>query len=99
MTLSTPQRRPRSGWKMTISASWTGPHNLQTSILLNTYGNISNQNSPSIQHSQKGIGKFGREWQRCGTIRPEVCQNLIESMPRRVQAVIKAKGGDTKPKN
>ncbi len=29
-------------------------------------------------------------------IRPEVCQNLIESMPRRVQAVIKAKGGHTK---
>ena len=29
-------------------------------------------------------------------IRPEECQNLIESMPRRVQAVIKAKGGHTK---
>jgi transposase len=29
-------------------------------------------------------------------IDPEVCQELIESMPRRVQAVIKAKGGSTK---
>jgi len=27
---------------------------------------------------------------------PEVCQNLIESMPRRLEAVIKAKGGHTK---
>jgi transposase len=32
-------------------------------------------------------------WNR---IQPEVCQNLIESMPRRLQAVIKAKGGHTK---
>jgi transposase len=29
-------------------------------------------------------------------IRPEECQRLIESMPRRLQAVIKAKGGHTK---
>ena len=29
-------------------------------------------------------------------IEPEVCQKLIESMPRRVEAVIKAKGGHTK---
>ena len=29
-------------------------------------------------------------------IPPEVCQNLIESMPRRIQAVIKAKGSHTK---
>ncbi len=29
-------------------------------------------------------------------IPPEVCQNLIESMPRRVQAVLQAKGGHTK---
>jgi hypothetical protein len=33
------------------------------------------------------------EWNK---IPPEVCQNLIESMPRRIQAVIKAKGGHTK---
>jgi transposase len=33
------------------------------------------------------------EWNK---IEPEVCQNLIESMPRRVEAVIKAKGGYTK---
>ena len=33
------------------------------------------------------------EWDK---IEPETCQNLIESMPRRVQAVYKAKGGYTK---
>ena len=33
------------------------------------------------------------EWNK---IDAEVCQNLIESMPRRVAAVLKAKGGHTK---
>lgn len=33
------------------------------------------------------------EWNKIG---PEVCQNLIESMPRRVEAVVKANGGYTK---
>ncbi len=32
-------------------------------------------------------------WEKIDT---EVCQNLIESMPRRVEAVLKAKGGYTK---
>ena len=34
-----------------------------------------------------------KEW---NNIPPEVCQNLIESMPRRIKAVIRAKGGHTK---
>jgi len=33
------------------------------------------------------------EWEK---IEPRVCQNLIESMPRRVEVVFKAKGGYTK---
>jgi hypothetical protein len=33
------------------------------------------------------------EWNK---IPPETCQNLIESMPRRMEAVISAKGGHTK---
>ena len=37
--------------------------------------------------------RVAEEWNK---ITPETCQNLIESMPRRVQAVIKAKGGHTK---
>ena len=39
-------------------------------------------------------------WERSAevwnSIPPEVCQNLIESMPRRLEAVIRAKGGHTK---
>ena len=38
-------------------------------------------------------GRVAEEWDQ---ITPEICQRLIESMPRRVQAVIKAKGGHTK---
>ena len=34
-----------------------------------------------------------KEW---NDIPPQVCQKLIESMPRRVAAVLKAKGGYTK---
>jgi transposase len=37
--------------------------------------------------------RVAEEW---GEIEPEVCQKLIESMPRRIGAVIKAKGGHTK---
>jgi DDE superfamily endonuclease len=37
--------------------------------------------------------RVAEEWNKTT---PETCQNLIESMPRRVQAVIKAKGGHTK---
>lgn len=45
----------------------------------------------------KGVWEI---WERVAEvwndIEPEVCQKLIESMPRRVEAVIKAKGGNTK---
>ena len=34
-----------------------------------------------------------KEWDNIGV---EECRKLIESMPRRVEAVIKAKGGHTK---
>lgn len=37
--------------------------------------------------------RVAEEW---NGITPETCQKLIESMPRRIQAVIKAKGGHTK---
>src|SRR6266478_1792263 len=37
--------------------------------------------------------RFQEEWEK---IEPSVCQNLIESMPRRIEAVLKAKGGYTK---
>jgi hypothetical protein len=37
-------------------------------------------------------GVFKEIWERVA----EVCQNLIKSMSRRLEAVIKAKGGHTK---
>ena len=37
-------------------------------------------------------GRVQVEWDK---IEPEVCQDLIESMPRHMEAVIKAKGGYT----
>ena len=37
--------------------------------------------------------RVAEEWNK---ITPETCQNLIGSMPKRIQAVIKAKGGHTK---
>ena len=58
-------------------------------------------------HLKRELAKYPRAptgvwelWQRVvevwNAIPPEVCQNLIESMPRRLEAVIKAKGGHTK---
>ena len=52
-----------------------------------------------ISESDAGKGVW-EIWNRVaevwGKIEPEVCQRLIESMPRRLEAVIKAKGGHTK---
>ena len=58
-------------------------------------------------HLKKKLGEYERApvgmlelWERVQVewdkIEPEVCHNLIESMPRRVAEVVKAKGGHTK---
>jgi hypothetical protein len=58
-------------------------------------------------HLKKKLGEYKTQpegildlWERVqkewDEIEPAVCQKLIESMPRRVAAVIKAKGGYTK---
>ena len=39
------------------------------------------------------MGQISEEW---NGISPETCQNLIEGIPRRIQAVIREKGGHTK---
>ena len=48
----------------------------------------------AYEHSSKRIKEL---WERTQVkwekISVEECQNLIESMPRRIQAVLKAKGG------
>jgi Transposase/DDE superfamily endonuclease len=49
------------------------------------------------EHPPKGVHEIWDrlvvEWNNIG---PEVCQNLVESMPRRIAAVIRAEGGHTK---
>jgi len=51
----------------------------------------------AYEHPPKGVWEL---WERVvvewGQITAEDCQKLIESMPRRIEAVIKAKGGHTK---
>ena len=51
-------------------------------------------------HLKRKLGKYekppGRVEKEWGMIDASICQNLIESMPRRIEAVLKAKGGYTK---
>ena len=49
------------------------------------------------EEAPKGIQElWGRAEEEWNKIDEEICQNLIESMPRRIEAVVKAKGGYTK---
>ena len=60
------------------------------------WGHLKNR-LREYDHPPSGIlelwERVEKEWNK---IQPEVVQNLIESMPRRVAAVVKAKGGYTK---
>jgi len=53
----------------------------------------ASQVSNSTQESLRDMERVVEVW---NNIPSEVCQNLIESMPRRLKAVIEAKGGHTK---
>ena len=49
------------------------------------------------EHPPSGVFElWERAAEKWGEITEEQCQALIESMPRRLEAVIKAKGGNTK---
>jgi hypothetical protein len=57
---------------------------------------INAEDSPlgmMMRNVKEGAHVTVEEWNK---IPSEVCQNLIESMSRRLEAVIKAKGGHTK---
>ena len=54
---------------------------------------VDTKDSTEVQSGCVWKSKVQVEWDK---IEPEVCQNLIESVPRRMEAVIKAKGGYTK---
>ena len=85
MTPSTPPKMPPNGLKTMISMFWTGLHSHLIEHLW--------------QHIKRQLGEYStmpkggwENWERAA----EVCQNLIKNMPRRLEAVIKAKGGHTK---
>jgi hypothetical protein len=73
-----------------------GQHSLQTSIPLNITGNHSKDYLLPIKILQRGdlnCGRVAVEWEE---IIIGECQKLMEIMPRRVTAVIKAKEGNIK---
>ena len=72
-----------------VSLFWTGLHNLQTSTQLNNSGRLSTQ----AKGAWKIWDRVAEVWDK---IEPEEVQRLVEGMPRRVAAVIKAKGCYTK---
>jgi len=98
MTPNTLVKRPKPGWMTMDLRSWCGLLNPLTSILLSIYlwghlkRKLAEYGEPpsSIQELWTRVQK---EWDDIGE---QECRNLIESMPRRVEAVLKAKGGHTK---
>ena len=94
VTPSIPAKRPRTGSKTTIFKSYHGQHSLQT----------SNPIEHIFQHLKRKLGghpippggipelweRVEKEWE---AIPQSVCRDLVESMPRKVAAVIEAKGG------
>ena len=58
----------------------------------------SQDQTPTIWYTTQRCMTCGIGWQRSGIkyVPPETWQTLIETMPRRIQAVLKTKGGHTK---
>ena len=80
MILNTPQNWQRNGLKTRILGFLYGLHNL-------------NEHETPPKGIHELWERVEKEWEG---ISADVCQNLIASMPRRVSAVIQAKGGYTK---
>ena len=94
ITLSIPAGWSRAGWRSKNSGQWFGLHSLQTWIPLNISGVVSREGLQSMKTLPMESMNCGKGFKWSGPV--EECQKLIESMPRRVQAVLKAKGGYTK---
>ena len=95
MTLNTLAKRPNNGSKTMNIKLWAGLHNLINPI--EHLWHHLKRRLAEYDIPPKGIlelwDRVEEEWNK---IPSEVCHNLIESMPRHVEAVIKAKGGYTK---
>ena len=85
-----------NGSKIMDSLFYNGLHSLQTLIQLNISGNIKRRLGEYETPPDGMLELWERVEAEWDNIPAEVCQNLIESMPRRIEAVLKAKGGHTK---
>ena len=93
MTPKSPAKRYGNGLKTVTLQSPSGLHSLQTLVPLNTFGII-------LREFEEPASSVGELWDRVQKLWEEIlkeeCQKLIESMPRRLATMIKAKGGYTK---
>ena len=96
MTPNTPAKRPKNGSKTMESLFYNGLQSPDLNPIGHLWEHIKRRLA-EYETPPSGIlelwDRVEVEWDK---IAPEVCQNLIESMPRRVEAVLKAKGGHTK---
>ena len=96
VTPSTPAKRPRSSSRMVGLKSYHGQHSHQVSIPLETSVNSSNRGWESTQTPLRILELWERVQKEWEWIPDSRCRDLVESIPRRVEAVIEAKGGYTK---
>src|SRR5258706_4923234 len=96
MTVNTPVKRLKPGWQTMDLMSWCGLLNPLISILLSIYGATQEEACRVSGATCKHSGVMDQGAEGGDDIGEQECRNLIESMPRRVEAVLKAKGGHTK---
>jgi len=89
-----------------LAQAWFKDHDIQV-LLWPAQSPDLNPIEHLWDYIKRRLGEYGEDpkgilelWERIekewAKIPASVCQNLIESMPRRIQAVLKAKGGNTK---
>lgn len=92
-TSSTPLNWPRTGSKPIRWRSSGCQHSPLISIQLSICGFMSNAGLPHMRNHQRGLMTFGFGCRVFGLLfQQRVCQRLVETMPRRIEAVINAKG-------
>ena len=97
MTPSTPPRRPRNGFKDNGIQLLDWPAQSPDLNPIEHLWSILKKRLNAYDTPAKGMREL---WERAvkewDDMRKEECQKLIKSMPRRLEAVIKTKGGHTK---
>src|SRR5437879_5978750 len=96
MIPSTPLGEPKGGLKSRGSIFWIGLHSLQILTPLNILNYLKRCLSAYVSAPTGVHQLWERVVEQWGKIDEEQCQKWIESMPRRIEAVINAKGGHTK---